>query len=349
MEITLDNGEMAQAICPLIISASRSTDIPAFYSDWFFERLRKGYSTWISPFNGRRCVIAYERARFIVFWSKNPASLLKHLDFLNKSGIGCYIQYSLNDYETDGLERGVPPLEERIRTFKALVARLGKGGVIWRSDPLLLTESIGIETLLGRIRRIGDKIHEYAEKMVFSFADILNYAKVRRNLESSHIPYRNWTIAQMQEFAGKLLELNEREGWKLELATCGETADLEGITHNRCIDDRLILRFKHDSPELLKFLGAEIRHGSLQGNLLDGASAAKGVDLGDGRHAIIQKQNRDQGQREACGCIRSKDIGQYDTCVHLCEYCYATASKKSAQRNNALHKANPHAETITGR
>ena len=83
-----------------------------------------------------------------MFWSKNPENLIPHLDYLKERGINCYIQYSLNDYEEEGLEKGVPALAERIETFKKLVNILGKGSVIWRFDPLILTDQITVEKLL---------------------------------------------------------------------------------------------------------------------------------------------------------------------------------------------------------
>ena len=122
-----ENGERIWMQVPEIVSASRSTDIPAFYADWFFRRQMVGYSAWTNPFNGVRSFVSYEKCRFIVFWSKNPKPLLEHLDELKDRNIGCYIQYTLNDYEKEGLEKGVPPLEQRIDTFKRLVDKLGKG------------------------------------------------------------------------------------------------------------------------------------------------------------------------------------------------------------------------------
>ena len=81
---------------PQIVSCSRSTDIPAFYADWFFHRLKVGYSAWTNPFNNSTSYISYANTRFIVFWSKNPAPLLSHLCELEDKGINCYIQYTLN-------------------------------------------------------------------------------------------------------------------------------------------------------------------------------------------------------------------------------------------------------------
>ena len=212
IQIRRENGEAVKAQAPIIVSASRSTDIPAFYADWFFHRLKVGYSAWTNPFNGVKSYVSYQDTRFIVFWSKNPRPLLQHLDYLKERNIGCYIQYTLNDYEKEGLERGVPILSERVDTFKLLVDKLGKGRVIWRFAPLLLTDDISIDALLTKIERIGDQLQGYTEKLVFSYADILSYRKVKANLEKSHIPYHEWTEPQMLEFAERLAELATKYG-----------------------------------------------------------------------------------------------------------------------------------------
>ena len=79
-QIVLENGNKAEVHAPVIVSASRSTDIPAFYTDWFFHRLKVGYSAWTNPFNGKKMYVSYEDTKFIVFWSKNPRPLLSRLD-----------------------------------------------------------------------------------------------------------------------------------------------------------------------------------------------------------------------------------------------------------------------------
>ncbi len=100
--VKLDTGEMAKATFPVVVSASRSTDIPAFYADWFFHRLEKGYSAWTNPFNGVKSYVGYAVTKFFIIWSKNQRPLLKYLDNLSDMGISCYIQYTLNDYEEYG-------------------------------------------------------------------------------------------------------------------------------------------------------------------------------------------------------------------------------------------------------
>lgn len=200
IEIVNDGGDTVFAQAPVIISASRSTDIPAFYSDWFLHRLKKGYSAWTNPFNGVKSYVSYKHVRLIVFWSKNPEPLLDPsgiLDYLTEQGINAYIQFTLNDYVSEGIERGVPPLDKRIDTFKRLVDRLGFGKVIWRFDPLILTDSIDVDALLEKCSNIGEQLKGYTEKLVFSFADISDYRKVKSNLLAGGIKYREFSETDM--------------------------------------------------------------------------------------------------------------------------------------------------------
>ncbi len=348
--ITIElNGMSVKAQAPEIVSASRSTDIPAFYADWFFDRLEKGYSAWTNPFNGVKSYVSYKNTRFIVFWSKNPRPLLRHLDYLADRHIGCYIQYTLNDYEIERLEKGVPPLEERIDTFKRLVDTLGLGHVIWRFDPLILTDSITVDKLLEKIENIGEQLKGYTEKLVFSYADIAIYKKVKANLINNNIPYREWNEGEMHMLAQGLAELNKK--WGYVLATCGEKIDLKqyGVEHNHCVDDRLIVRFSYQDEKLMEFLKVKFHPmpapslPGLEPPLPDGA-----ILLPNNTYATMGN-NKDYGQREFCGCMKAKDVGEYNTCPHMCEYCYANTSKVSAALNYKCHLANPFSDTITGK
>lgn len=300
IKLTLNDGNVVDAQAPLIVSASRATDIPAFYSNWFFNRLKQGYVRWRNPYNGKDSYISFEGTKFIVFWSKNPRPLLPLLPVLKQMRIGCYIQYTLNDYFAEGLEPNVPPVAERIETFKRLIDELGHGSVVWRFDPLILTDKISVDDLLNRIEKIANQLRGYTEKLVFSFADISTYRKVGRNLLEAGVNYQEWAEDEMVDFAIRLSELNPC----LELATCAEKVDLSqfGILHNCCIDPDLICRLK---PELRPY---------------------------------IQNLKPDKGQRALCGCITSKDIGTYNTCPHGCVYCYANTNPYSARQNYIRHQ-----------
>ena len=345
-----EDRSVVQMQVPAIVSASRSTDIPAFYADWFFHRLQVGYSAWTNPFNGAKMYVSYQNTRFIVFWSKNPYPLIKHLPQLKERAIGCYIQFTLNDYEDENLETGVPPLKHRIETFKSLSGLLGKEAVIWRFDPMILTDNIAIDSLLKKVENIGDQLEGYTEKLVFSYADIVAYRKVKSNLEKGGIKYTEWCEEQMEEFACRLSEMNSRKGWGFRLATCGEKIDISkyGIEHNRCIDGDLIVRLAWHDKELMKSMGVKI--GQVPQNDLFGESMLpdNAILLPD-NHYFVSVHKKDPGQRQFCGCMAAKDIGEYNTCPHLCEYCYANASKQIAKMNYEKHKLMPYAETITGR
>ena len=342
------NGQPAKAQAPLIVSASRSTDIPAFYSDWFFRRLELGYSAWTNPFNGVKSYVSYDKTRFIVFWSKNPRPLLQYLPILKSRNIKCYIQFTLNDYQKEGLEK-VPSLESRIETFKMLVDQLGKGAVIWRFDPMILADNITIGDLLDKVRQIGDSLKGYTEKLVFSYADIASYKKVKRNLEVSGIPYHEWDTSEMEVFAAGLSEMNSDRGWNYDLATCGEKINLRqfGIGHNRCIDGDLIARLAWDDQVLMDFMGVKIED-MPQPSLFGESSLPEGAIELPGGHFFVSRHKKDSGQRLFCECMASKDIGEYNTCPHLCEYCYANSTKQTALDNWRKHKLNPFSDTITG-
>ena len=153
----------------------------------------------------------------------------------------------------------------------------------------------------------------------------------------------------MEEFARRLSELNRK--WHYQLATCGEKIDIGryGIQHNRCVDDDLMIRFAHHDKALMDFLGVEIKtvENSLFGTEPVPASA---IRLSETQYALKKRDNRDKGQRQFCGCIKSKDIGEYNACPHLCEYCYANASKEVAVENwERAKKDDWKSETITGR
>jgi len=134
-------------------------------------------------------------------------------------------------------------------------------------------------------------------------------------------------------FAKELTILNQN--WNFTLATCGEKISLEsiGIEHNRCIDDRLMIKYFKEDRLLMKFLGYPEKY---QCGLFSNED---------------MNPNKDKGQRELCGCIYSKDIGEYDTCPHQCEYCYANRRGKDAAVTNFLRIKNNgfFSETITGK
>ena len=318
--VTIDtNAGPQKAVAPHIISASRSTDIPAFHAQWLKNRLDAGFCKWLNPFDGRAVYVSFDRARAFVFWTKNAAPILPILPEVDRRGLAYYFQFTINDYEAEGLEPHVPPLVERLATFKWLSQMLGKDRVIWRYDPLLLNDSLTVDDLLAKVERIGRELHPYTEKLVFSFADIAGYAKVHKNLEQSGIRFREFDSSAMHAFAAGLCRL--LGNWKIAACTCAEAIDLSpyGIGHNHCIDGELLLKISHNDRELQHLFNSNSKTGA---NLLSIST-------------LDQNLLKDKGQRKACGCIVSKDIGQYNTCPHLCRYCYANTSPTIVQNNMA--------------
>jgi len=331
IEIITDEKKKEIAKAPLIISASRATDIPAFYSEWFFNRLKKGYLKWYNPFNGKASNISFQNTRVIVFWTKNPSPIIPYLPILDEKNIGYYFLFTLNDYEKENLEPNLPELSKRIETFINLSETIGKEKVLWRFDPLILSENIDIDTLIKRIENIGDQIHPYTEKLIFSFVQISKYKKVQKKLLQETNTFNNenlfkaeFTDKQKHEFAVHLKNLTNN--WNIRASSCAEKLDLTtyGIKNNKCIDDELMRRIFNQDKKLQAFLNTENPEPNLQKDLFQTNKQPK-------------KPLKDKGQRKECGCIPSKDIGQYNTCMHLCTYCYANANKQSTLRNFRIH------------
>ncbi len=335
--ITTDSGEQVEATAPVIISASRSTDIPAFYAKWFFKRLDKGYCAWYNPFNQQKMYISFRNCRVIVFWTKNPEPILPYLHELERRNIHYYFQVTLNDYVNEGFEPNVSSVEKRIEIFKKLSDTIGKEKVIWRFDPLIITPTIGPRELLKRIWNIGNHLNGYTNKLVFSFVDVKAYRKVQNNLVKETIFFTKEDVENAEANYSQRIEIVEglqkirnawhQKGWDIEMATCAEDIDLEsyGIEHNRCIDGELMKRLFVQDEELVYYLHTlKWPERDIFGQLPPIPEKKKNV--------------KDPGQRKTCGCMVSKDIGMYNTCRHFCVYCYANTSKELVLKNAQKHK-----------
>lgn len=335
--ISNDAGEKVEAIAPVIISASRATDIPAFYAKWFFNRLAKGYCVWRNPFNQQPMYISFRNCKAIVFWTKNPAPILPYLKELDKREIHYYFQVTLNDYISERFEPNLPLIDKRIYSFKKLSNILGKERIIWRFDPLIVTPQTTPSDLLTRIQNIGNQLKGYTDKLVFSFVDIKVYKKVQSKLlrESNLFTAENveggeLSRDQRMEIIFGLVKLREkwqREGWDLTLSTCCEEIDLEayGIEHNRCIDGELMKRLFAKDEEFVYYLH------TLKWPERDIFGALPPLPE-------KPKKVKDPGQRKSCGCMVSKDIGMYDTCPYLCTYCYANSNRNRVTNHISKHR-----------
>lgn len=316
VNITTDSGELVPAIAPLIISASRATDIPAFFGPWFMERLDAGYVKWTNPWNGKPQYVSLADARVFVFWTKNPAPFIPLLKELDRRGLHYYFQVTINDYEAESLESGVPPLRERIATFNKLTDLIGPARVLWRFDPLLLTDTLSAVQLGERVYRIGRALSGKTERCTISFLSC--YKKVASNLVKAGVRIRPWDKASRSEVLKIIVEMGLQCG--ISVVSCAGEDDLrvEGIASGKCIDDDLIVRlFGHDE-KLMKFF------------VIKGGEGGEAETSGK----PAWRFHKDKGQRAACNCIFSKDIGSYNTCGHQCVYCYANPAKPENSKSN---------------
>ena len=223
----------------MILSVSRRTDIPTYYSEWFFNRIREGYLYVRNPMNTRqisRINISPEVVDCIVFWTKNPKSMLDHLDELKDYTY--YFQFTLTGYEKD-LEAGLPDKEKvLIPVFQELSTKIGKERVIWRYDPIVFSEKYSIDYHLSTFEKYSAFLKGYTEKCVISFVD--TYAKNKKNMEASGS--KEISLQELQSFAKQIAHMAHAN--EMAMATCSEAIDLDacGIEHNCCVDRELIER-----------------------------------------------------------------------------------------------------------
>jgi hypothetical protein len=284
----------------MIISASRRTDIPAFYHRWFMNRIDDGFLLTRNPFNVNqvnRVSLRVEDVDLIVFWTRNPAKLMQELPTLDRLGYKYYFQYTITGYPR-AIEGAVPKPHVAIKTFSQLSDLIGKSKVVWRYDPILLSNQVDMDEHKRLFSKIANLLAGKTERVVISFSDF--YKKTQRNLGLID----NFVYSDITENKEQLFELSRfmsdvayKNGMLIN--SCAEHVDIAsaGIEHGKCIDDRLI--------------------NDVFGLSLD--------------------SKKDKGQRDECGCIRSIDIGMYNTCLHECAYCYATFNKKIVINNKNKH------------
>lgn len=287
----------------VIISVSRRTDIPAFYAKWFINRIRAGYCTVPNPFNKNQ--ISYislkpEDVDVIVFWSRNPAPLIPYLEELNQRGYRYYFQFTVMN-NPRFLDTKSPSISSSIKTFKKLANHIGSQRVIWRYDPIVLSDATDIDFHVKAYEKIAALLSSYTHRSVISIMD--GYAKNNkrlREIENTH-NLNILNIDSSQHILSKLLpslaKISHDNG--MEIFSCAEKIDFSsyGILPGKCVDDEYIE----------KVFNLSVSH------------------------------KKDTAQREACGCVVSKDIGMYDTCLFGCQYCYATTNFKKSEENNRKH------------
>jgi len=275
----------------MIISASRRTDIPAFYTEWFMDRVREGYCDVVNPFRAdqvSRVSLRTEDVDVIAFMTRNARPLLPHLAELDARGLRYYFQYTLTGYPRQ-LETNTPTVADTLDTLHRLVEHVGPDRLIWRYDPILFTTLTPPVHHTEEFACLAEALDGLTRRVTVSIMDDYRWARARlKRLEEAGV-LRLDISPEDAEFGHTIYSLaNTAREHGMEIFSCAEPIDLSpyGIAPGKCIDDAYLRRT----------FGIEV----------------------SGR--------KDPSQRKPCGCVVSKDIGTYNTCRHGCVYCYATRS-----------------------
>lgn len=281
----------------MIISASRRTDIPAFYTPWFMNRIRSGWCRVPNPFNPLQVSeisLRPEDVDVIVFWTRNPRPLFPHLGELEDRGHRFYFLATLMDNPGE-IDAGRPRLNDALGTFRTLADRVGPDKVIWRYDPIVFSSLSGPDFHMDAFGRIASRLQGYTTRCIISFMH--PYRKVQNRFIEKGIE----TVPCGEKKFGDLVLFMREEALSrgMDILSCAssQNLDMHGIGHGKCIDDELIR----------KVFGIEVA------------------------------RRKDPSQRKECGCVVSRDVGMYDTCLFGCLYCYATNSIENARLNYRRH------------
>lgn len=281
-----------------VISASRRTDIPALYAKWFMNRVRDGYCHWVNPFGGQvyRVSLLPKDVLAIVFWTRNSRRLHKHLKELEEL-VPSYFHFTITGYPR-WLEPHTPPLESALRAFHELSDTLGPSRVIWRYDPIIVSDRTPADYHRRRFAELVAELEGFTDSCYFSFATF--YGKTQRNLtkaarEEGAMVAR---LAPEEELilARDLAEIANERGMRLKVCSCDALVG-DGVERGSCIDKEILQALRPD------------------------------LDL----------EMKAAPTRDDCGCCEATDIGAFDTCIFGCAYCYANASHRAAVERHHRH------------
>jgi DNA repair photolyase len=289
---------------PKIISSSRRTDIPAFYAGWFINRVRAGYCLTPNPYNRKqlsRISLTPNDVVVIVFWTRNPRPMFPYLKELDDRGIRYYFQFTVMNNPRE-IDPYTPSLQAALETFRRLAEHVGPRRVIWRYDPIIFTETTNREFHLEAFSDIADQLKNLTHRCVISIVDAYRKTKSRMLLLSKIPGFKvaGYQPSRHEAMLQQMQGIASKRG--MELTSCAEEITLShlGIKPGKCIDDEYIR----------EVFDIDVTH------------------------------KKDKRQREACGCVVSRDIGVYDTCILGCKYCYATTSFDKALHNYKEHDKN---------
>ena len=223
----------------MIISASRRTDIPSYYSEWLVNRLKEKYVLVRNPMNIHQVSkidLSPDVVDAIVFWTKNPTPMLPYLEQIKDYTY--YFQFTLSAYGPD-VERNLPSKNKIIiPTFQQLSKEIGKEKVIWRYDPIFFNVQYSMEYHCKYFEVLASKLGDYTEKCTVSFMDM--YRNTERNVKTLSIVKD--TYEMQVELLQRFVEIAKEHG--LYIDTCAEVGDFHniGVEHAHCIDRERIER-----------------------------------------------------------------------------------------------------------
>ena len=278
----------------MILQTGMRTDIPAFYSRWFLNRIKEGYVLVRNPYNPSAVTkyrIDPKVVDLIAFCTKNPAPMLEHMDILKPYGQYWFV--TITPYGKE-IEPNVPDKAKIIEDFKTLSKTVGVDSVGWRYDPIFITEKYSLDFHLKNFEKMAEELSGYTHTCVISFIDL--YKKVVNNFP-------------------QVREVSKAERIKIGKAFA-EIGKKYGITIKACAE------------------GDELRPYGVD---CDGCLTKSTYETA--LHTKLNMPKR-KGQRGACACFLGNDIGAYDTCKHLCKYCYANTNPKAVLYNSKLHNPN---------
>jgi hypothetical protein len=231
-----------------IISASRRSDIPAFYSQWLMNRLRAGFVCYPNPFSGEVYTISLrpEDVHSIVFWSKHYGPLLPHLDELEGRGYRFYFHYTITGAPR-ALEPHVPEWQKAVNVFRRLARRTAPRQVQWRFDPILFTDELDAAFYVDRFRDIAAALAGATERCYFSFA--VFYGKVERQLHEAGICYRDPLLEEKQALIEAVADIADECGITLH-ACCQDALVGDRVQKAHCVDGDLLAELFPDRPHV---------------------------------------------------------------------------------------------------
>ena len=306
---------------PNIISVSRRTDIPAFFSSWFKKRLTDGFVVVRNPYNSKQMKIVSLKAEDIfcfVFWTKNPMPLLDFYSSLLK--YPHYFLITITGYGKD-IEPNVPEKDFLLSAIKKIYNYgLSSHAIVWRYDPIIIADQFSFKWHYNNFESLASVLSDYIDTCIISFVDAYNPKM------SVWDPLSNFSVNEIYNFAADLAAIAKK--YNITLQTCSEVLNLDeiAIKHGACIDIARIVQVRH----LQGFLNKnEIMNDSMYQESLFHKESMYQVHNEFYNNSFLQKKfQKDKNQRKACMCARSIDIGTYHTCGHGCKYCYAKGKLK---------------------